>query len=172
MSVSSFQVGTFTTGSGTADATNLTGSGFMALQGAAATQVSFVEEIYIGGQATSSAPAIMLLGHDSTVVAGGAALVSPNSNGPLNPNTGALSAPVVAFIHGTTTLPQRSNSVTVAKKNFTFNSFAGIVRVNYANTNDRFGILGSGASLGELSLSAFTGTTSSSIGAHILYETT
>jgi hypothetical protein len=46
------------------------------------------------------------------------------------------------------------------------------VRANYANTSDRFGILGSAASLGELSLSSFTGSTAAAaMGAHIIYET-
>ena len=171
MTVYSFAVASFTTGAGTADANALTGSGYMALQGGTATQASFVEEVYIGGQATSSAPTLMLLGHDSTVVSGGATLLTPNSNGPLNPSAGVLTAPAVGYINGTGAQAQRSNSVTIAKKVFTFNSQGGIVRVNYANTQDRFGILGSGASLGELSLSAFTGTTSSAVSAHILYET-
>ena len=40
------------------------------------------------------------------------------------------------------------------------------------NTQDRFGILGNTASLGELSLSSFTGSTAgAAIGAHIIYET-
>lgn len=171
MGTSVFEVGTFTTGTGTADNSALTGSGYMALQGGTSTQANFVDEVYIGGQATASAPAIMLLGRDSTVVSGGAALVSPNGNGLTNPSGGVLTAPAVGFIHGTGAQAVRSNSVSLAKKNFTFNSFGGIVKASYQNTQDRFGILGNTASLGELSLSAFTGTTSSSVGAHIIYET-
>lgn len=170
MSVYSFTVGTFTTGTGTADAAALTTLQFMALQGGTATQTSFVDEVYIGGQAAASAPVILLLGHDSTVGVTPTALATPNSNGLLHPSGGVLTAPVVAFITSST-LPQRSNSTSLAKKNFTFNAFGGIVRVNYANTQDRMGILGNTASLGEVSLSAFTGSTSASVGAHILYET-
>lgn len=170
MSVSAFAVGTFTTGSGTADNASLTTLQYMALQGGTSTQVNFVEEVYIGGQATSSAPTIMLLGRDSTVVGTPTALSTPNTNGPVNPSAGVLTAlPVGAITGGTQAI--RSNSVTLAKKNFTFNSFGGIVKASYQNTQDRFGILGNTASLGEVSLSAFTGTTTSSVGAHILYET-
>lgn len=170
MSTFMFGVGTFTTGTGTADAAALTASQFMALQGGTSTQVSFIEEVYMGGQATSSAPVIMLLGRDSTVGATLTALATPNSNGPTNASAGVLTAPAIGFIDATTK-PQRSNSVSLGKKNFTFNAFGGIVRANYANTRDGIGILGNTASLGEVSLSAFTGSTSAAIGAHIIYET-
>jgi len=125
----------------------------------------------MGGQAASTAPLIMLLGRDSTVVGTPTALSTPNSNGPTNPSAGVLTAPAVGAITGSVQ-PQRSNSVSLGKKNFTFNAFGGIVRANYANTQDRFGILGNTASLGEVSLSSFTGSTAgAAMGAHIIYET-
>ena len=171
MSVFAFEVGTITPGAGTADNSSLTGSTYMALQGGTSTQLSFVDEIYMGGQAASTAPLIMLLAHDSTVVATPTALSTPNSNGPLHPSAGVLTAPAVGAITADTQAI-RSNSVSLPKKNFTFNAFGGIVRANYANTQDRFGILGNTASLGEISLSSFTGSmASAAIGAHILYET-
>lgn len=172
MSVSTFEVGTFSPGAGIADATNLVTLTFMALQGGTGTQVNFVDEVYMGGQAASTAVFIMLLGRDSTVMVGPSALTTPNTNGLLNPSGGVLTAPAVGAITVATTFPQRASSVTLAKKNFTFNAFGGIVRANYANTSDRFGILGNTASLGELSLSSFTGSAATgAIGAHILYET-
>lgn len=172
MSCYAFEVGTITPGAGTADAVALTTLTFMALQGGTGTQASFVDEIYMGGQAASTAPLIMLLGRDSTVMVGATTLVTPNANGPTHPSAGVLTAPAVGAITVATTFPQRSNTVTFAKKNFTFNAFGGIVRSNYANTQDRFGILGNTASLGEISLSSFTGSTAAAaIGAHIIYET-
>lgn len=171
MSAFSFAVGTITPGAGTADGSSLTASTYMALAGGTTTQLSFVDEVYMGGQAASTAPLIMLLGHNSTVVATPTALSTPNSNGPVHPSAGVLTAPAVGAITGGTQAI-RSNSVSLAKKNFTFNAFGGLVRANYANTQDRFGILGSAASLGELSLSSFTGSTAgAAIGAHVLYET-
>lgn len=171
MSVFMFAVGTITPGTGTADAASLTASTYMALQGGTSTQLNMVDEVYMGGQATSSAVLIMLLARDSTVVGTPTALSTPNSNGLVHPSGGVLTAPAVGAITGGTQA-QRSNSVSLGKKNFTFNAFGGIVRVNYANTSDRFGILGNTASLGEVSLSSFTGSTgSAAIGAHILYET-
>jgi hypothetical protein len=171
MSTFMFAVGTFQPGAGIADATNLTASTYMALQGGTSTQVNFLDEVYMGGQATSSAPMIMLIGRDSTVVGTPTALSTPNSNGLLNASGGVLTAPAVGAITGGTQA-QRATSVSLGKLNFSFNAFAGIVRCNYANTSDRFGILGNTASLGELSLSSFTGSTAStSIGAHLIYET-
>jgi hypothetical protein len=172
MSVYTFAVGTITPGAGTADNSSLTTATYMVIQGGTGTQQSFVDEVYMGGQAASTAPLIMLLGRDSTVTVGGSALATPNTNGPDHPSAGVLTAPAVAFVAAATTQPIRSNSVAFSKKNFTFNAFGGIVRANYANTQDRFGILGNTASLGELSLSSFTGSTASSaMGAHIMYET-
>lgn len=169
MSVYMLAVASLTTGTGIADATNLTGT-FVALQGGTSTQMNAIEEVYIGGQATASAPTIMLLARDSTVVGTPTALSTPNSNGPVLAGAGVLTAPAVGAITGGTQ-PQRSNSVSLGKKTFTFNSFGGIVKASYQNTQDRFTILGNTASLGEVSLSAFTGTTSSAVSVHFLYET-
>lgn len=171
MSVFAFEVGTITPGAGTADTVALTNGTYMSVQGGTATQLSFVDEIYMGGQAASTAVLIMLLAHDTTVMITPAALASPNANGPADPTAGVLTAPAVGAISATTP-PQRAATTTVAKKNFTFNPFGGIVRCNYANTKDRFGILGNTQPLGELSLSSFTGSTvGAAIGAHIEYET-
>ena len=160
----------WTTGTGTNDASALTTLQYMEYLGGTTTQVNFLDEVYIGGQATSSAPLIMLLGRDSTVIATPVALATPNSIGLLNASGGVLTSVPVGGITGSTQA-QRSNSVSLGKLTFTFNGFAGIVRCNYANTQDRFGILGNTASLGAASLSAFTGSTSCSISAHEIWET-
>lgn len=171
MSAFVFAVASFQPGAGVADTTNLPSGGFMAIQGGTSTQMSFVDEVYMGGLAASSAPMLMLLGHDTTVGATLTALSSPNTIGPLHPSAGVLTAPPLGFI-AATTLPQRAATITVAKKTFPFNAFGGVVRANYANTSDRFGILGNTQPLGELSLSSFTGSTASTnIGAHIIIET-
>jgi hypothetical protein len=171
MSTYAFAVGAITPGAGTADGSSLTTLTYMALQGGTATQMNSVDEIYMGGQAASTAPLIMLLGRDSTVMATPTALSTPNTNGPTFASAAVITAPAVAGITAATQ-SIRSNSIAFAKKNFTFNAFGGIVRANYANTQDRFNILGNTASLGEMSLSSFTGSTASAaIGAHIIYET-
>jgi hypothetical protein len=172
MSCFAFAVGTITPGAGTADGSVLTTGTYMALVGGSANQMSFVDEVYMGGQAASTAPLIMLLRHDSTLGATPTTLVTPNSNGPTNINAGVLTNPAVGFV-AATTQPTPSNSITVAKKNFTFNAFGGIVRANYANTQDRYAIFGNATTTNsELSLSSFTGSTAgAAVGAHIIYET-
>src|SRR5271166_1255051 len=171
MSVYAFQVATITPGAGTADNVQMPAAGWMELVGGSALQTNCVDEVYMGGQAASTAPLIMLLAPDSTKAATPTALASPNSLGPTNVNAGVLTAPAVGTVAATTP-PTRSNSATVAKKHFTFNAFGGIVRANYANTQDRFTIFSATAPAGAASLSSFTGSTAASaIGAHILFET-
>lgn len=96
------------------------------------------------------------------------ALSSPNSNGAMSPFTAALGAVPVGFI-AAATLPQRSNSVTVAKLVFCFNYFGGVVRW-YSGPAQEWSQYGTATTLGETSLSAFTGGGGGLMGAHICYE--
>lgn len=149
------------------DAANFTVNGFQAFAGTNGTQRLDITEIYMGGQATSSAPTYMQLARDSTV----GATVSTSSgigysNAALDPATSAL-VTTLAFT-SSTTLPQRS--ATAAKLNLTYNAFGGIVRW-VAPPGGEFKMLGSSASFGEASLSAFTGGTPGQMGSHIIYET-
>lgn len=162
----SFKVGSWTTAA-IADTTGLTDNNHVALQGGSSTQKLIVSEIYIGGQATSSAPNYMLFSRDSTVGATLTALTTGQSNASLDPSTAALAAPPQPFVAATTD-PQRS--ATLGLLNLTFNAFGGIVRWT-AGLGNEIGILGNTASLGECSLSAFTGSTAGAVGTHIIYET-
>lgn len=162
----SFTVGTWTP-TAVADANAFT-TPWMALMGGSTTQIINIMEIYMGGQATASAPTIMVVGRDSTVQATPTALASPNSNGALHPSTAALAAVPIGTINATTP-PQRSNSVTIAKMNLSFNAFGGIVRW-VAAPGEEFILLGNTASLGEVSLTAFTGGTPGLMGSHFIYE--
>lgn len=152
----------------TADATNLANATFMALQGGSATQKIAVSEIFMGGVAGSSSPTMMQFARDSTVGATLTALAAPNSDGPMDPATAALAAPPGSFVAATTS-PQRSNATTNPRLNLTFNAFGGLVRW-VAYPGEEWGILGNTASLGESSLSAFTGGTVGALSAHIIYE--
>lgn len=163
----SFSVGTWTPVA-VADATNFTDAGYMALMGGSTTQLINILEVYMGGQAGASSPSIMMLARDSTVQVTPTALATPNSNGALHPSTAALAAVPIGFV-ASTTKPQRSNSVTLAKLNLSFNAFGGIVRW-VAAPYEEFMLLGNTASLGEVSLSAFTGGTPGLMGAHLVYE--
>lgn len=168
MSIHVFTVATFTPVA-VADAANFTDGGYMGLMGGSSTQLVKIKELFMGGQAAASAPAIMLLARDSTVQATPTALASPNSAGLRHPSAAALAAPPVAFI-ASTTKPQRSNSTTISKLgNFSFNAFGGLIRKEWA-PGEEPALLGNTASLGEISLSAFTGGTPGLTGAHIVYE--
>lgn len=148
-----------------ADTTNLTTQTFLALQGGSSTQRSNILEVYIGGQASASAPNIFLLARDSTVSSG----VTSNAARltALDPASAALAAPPIATTVGSTTLPQRSSTLSLL--NLSVNLFGGVVRW-LAAPGEEIGMLGNTASFGETSLSAFTGSTAGAYGAHIIFE--
>lgn len=150
-----------------ADATNFTDNGYLALQGGSSTQRSNILEVYMGGQATASAPTIMELARDSTVAATAIA-AGTNGRGPvaLDPASAALAAPPLA-VGSSTTKPQRSATLSLLE--VSYNAFGGIVRW-FANPGQEIGVLGNTASLGEVSLSAFTGGTPGLMSAHIIFE--
>lgn len=149
-----------------ADTANMTNLGFMALQGGSSTQVIKIIELYMGGQAAASSPCIMLLSRDSTAGGTLTALTTGESNAALDPATAALAAAQQPFTQSSTK-PQRSASLGLL--NLTFNAYGGTVRW-VAAPGEEIGMLGSSASLGEVSLSAYTGSTVGAMGAHIIYE--
>ena len=149
-----------------ADTTNFTDAGYCGLMGGSTTQRIDISEIYMGGQATSLAPSLMIVARDSTVQATPTALSTGNSNAALDPATAALAAAQVAFV-ASTTKPQRS--ATLGLLNLSYNAFGGIVRW-VAAPGSELKLLGNTASLGEISLSAYTGGTPGLTGSHIIYE--
>lgn len=162
----SFNFTTFTpTATGDA-ASTLTSGTYMAIQGGSTTQRVDIWEVYMGGQATSSAPSIMVVARDSTVGAT-LSLASGAKDASLDPATVALAAPPVSFTTATTP-PQRST--TLGLLNLSFNAFGGIVRWAAPDEHGALRMLGSAASFGEVSLSAFTGGTTGLMGAHIIFE--
>ena len=153
----------------TADTTNLADATYpFLLQGASSTQRTAISEVYLGGQAGTSAPTIMVLGRDSTVATGTNTLGTGQTDAALDPATAALAAPVVVGNSNATTKPQRS--ATLHLLNLSFNAFGGVVRWVSAPFEEIY-IVGNTASLGEVSLSAFTGGTAGLLGAHLVYET-
>ncbi len=167
MAKRSLSVSTFTP-TATADATNLVDDTYFGIiLGGSSTQRINIQEVYLGGQAAASAPTIMVLGRDSTV---GATVVAGTElrDAALDPATAALAAPPVTG-RATTTKPQRSASLGHLL-NLSFNAFGGIVRW-LAAPGEEVSLVGNTASLGELSLSAFTGGTPGLMGGHIIYET-
>lgn len=149
-----------------ADTVNFTDSGYMGLMGGSTTQRIKIMEVYMGGQATASAPSLMILSRDSTVQATPTALSTGESNAALDPATAALAAAMIAFT-ASTTKPQRS--ATLGLLSLSYNAFGGIVRW-VAAPDEEIGMLGNTASFGEVSLSAYTGGTPGLTGSHIIYE--
>lgn len=150
----------------TADTTNLVDNTYVGLiQGGSSTQRIKIQEIFLGGQAGASAPTYMVLGRDSTVGAT-VSLGTGQNDAPLDGATAALAAPAVVG-NSATTDPQRSSSAKLL--NLSFNAFGGLVRW-VAAPDEEIVVVGNTASLGEVSLSAFTGGTPGAMGAHIVYE--
>jgi len=152
----------------TADTTALANNTYMAIGATNATSGLLVQEIEIGGQASSSAAMIMMFARDSTVGATLTALAAPASDGPMHTlgQTGQTGSLTFNFAG---TPPQRSAVTTSARLNLTFNGFGGIVRWQAAPFEE-WGIVGVTVSVSESSLSSFTGSTVQPIGAHIIYE--
>ena len=118
------------------------------------------------GTPPSSTPALMVFSRDSTVQATPTALSTGESNAALHPSTAALAAAQVAFT-ASTTKPQRS--ATLGLLSIPFNAYGGTVRW-VSDPEEDMSLLGNTASLGEVSLSAFTGGTPGLMGASIVYE--
>jgi hypothetical protein len=150
--------------------TALTASTYMGVQGANGTQLIDVLEILINGMAAASIVAGFQLVRASTVAVTPTALASPNSDGPTNPATAALAAPVATFVTASTQ-PQASAVTTDAKLNLGMNAFGGIIRWN-ASPTQQWTILGNTADLGCSLLfnSSTSGGTSAAANAHIMYE--
>lgn len=148
-----------------ADTANMTAQGFHALLGGTSTQRINLLEVYMGGQAGASTPSIMVVARDSTVSAG----VTSNAArfAALDPATAALGTNPISTTVGSTTLPQRSS--TLGLLTLPFNAFGGLVRW-VAAPGEEIGMLGNTASLGEISLSAFTGGTPGLMGDHLIIE--
>lgn len=154
----------------TADTTNLVDSTYpFALQGASGTQRTNVIELYMGGQAGASSPTFMVLGRDSQIATGSLTSDTNLLDQALDGATAALAAPVATFNKAATNKPQRSASLG-GLLNLSFNAFGGIVRW-VAAPGEEISMVGNTASLGELSLSAFTGGTAGLLGGHAIYET-
>lgn len=152
----------------TADTTNLVDSTYpFAIQGGSSTQQNRISEVFLGGQATASAPTFMVLGRDSTV---GATLTADTTmnDAACDPATAALAAAAATF-NKATTKPQRSVTLGCLL-NLSFNAFGGIVRWTAPDRASEIVLVGNTASLGEISMSAFTGGTAGLLGGHMIYE--
>jgi len=145
-----------------ADTTNMTDTKYHGFQGGTSTQRINVLEVGVAGQATASAAQIELFARDSTV----GATLSVGRFAALDAATAALGTNPVTF-NTATTKPQRS--ATLSLLNLSFNAFGGLWRW-VAAPGEEIGMLGSTASLGEVSLSGFTGSATGLQGSHFIVE--
>ena len=153
-----------------ADATNFTNNGYAALQNGTSdtNSVTQVQEIFLTGTGAASAVNQMLWARDSTLGVTLAALATPNSNGPAQPTARTFSANETpqGFI-SSTTVPQRSSSITVAKIGFGLNVFGGVERWQAA-WGEEWWIFGTAATNAESSISSFSGN--GTLTSTVIYE--
>lgn len=150
----------------TADTVDIADGSFVAIQGANSTQRNVVSEIYFGGEAPStSSPTLMVYARSSQVTTGGL------TGGRTALLDGSATAPASAPLAGTTaTTVQPQRSSTLHLLHLSFNAYGGIVRW-VAAPGSEIAIVGNTASLGEATLSAFTGGTPGATSGHIIFET-
>lgn len=150
----------------TADTTNLVDSTYLfLLQGGNSTMRLNISEIYMGGEAAaSSSPSIMVLARDSTV---GATVTAGTTRNAALDGSSVAPGTLPVFGHIATTKPQRSSTLHLL--HLSFNAYGGIVRW-FARPGEEISVVGNTASLGEVSLSAFTGGTTGAMSAHCIYE--
>jgi hypothetical protein len=150
----------------TGDTANLANSTYLAaVQGGSGTQQLKINEVYMGGEAaSSSSPTVMVLARDSTV---GTGSVSGGYTALLDASATAPGTLARNTITNGTTLPQRSSTLHLL--HLSYNAYGGIVRW-VARPGEEITVVGNTASLGEVSLSAFTGGTPGQMSSHIIYE--
>lgn len=151
----------------TADTTNLANGTYpFVILGGSTTQIIYLHEISISGQAaSSSSPTFMILGRDSTIAATIGATTTTDA--PLDTATAALAAPPITG-NTFTTLPQRSASLHLL--NASLNAFGGVYFWRANKVDECIRTYGNAVNTGEVSLSAFTGGTPGAIGSHAIYE--
>lgn len=144
-------------------ASNYTDAGYpFFLQGGSSTMRLNISEIYIGGESAASAITKMKLARDSTVAA---TAISGDRNAALD---GSTTAPGTLAVFGNTSTTKPQRSTTLHLLALSFNAFGGVVRW-VARQGEEPSVVGNTASLGEASLSSFTGG-SGIVSGHCIYE--
>ena len=152
----------------TADTTNIVDSTYFGVvQGGGATQRNVISRALLTGQALTSAPTIMLLARDSQVGTGANTYTAGTTDAALDASTAALAAPALTGDKWATNKPQRSSSLHLL--NLSLNCFGGVAHW-LAAPGEEITVIGNTASLGEVSLSCFTGGTPGLMGSTLIYE--
>ncbi len=165
----SLNIVTFIPNTGAADAVTVGTSGYVSLAGGSTTQYIKVYEMEEQGQGSAAGAANwMLWARATTLTASASILATPNSIGPLDANTAAVTAPAVGNIAAASG-PYRSANTAFAKLNMSFNAFGGILRWQAA-PGCEWGQVGSTAPNGESFLSNFSGGAVVAQSAKVLFE--
>lgn len=144
-------------------ANNYTDSGYpFFLQGGSSTQRLNINEVYVGGESAASAITKLKLARDGVVAA---TAISGDRNAALD---GSTTAPGTLAVFGNVSTTKPNRSATLHLLALSFNAFGGVVRW-VARQGEEPSVVGNTASLGEASLSAFTGGTGI-VSGHCLYE--
>jgi hypothetical protein len=161
--------GTWTSVTATAfaDTTALTDNNYnFHLQGGNSTQRLIINEIYMGGEVTSGLLVCKpVLARDSTVAATSAAGDTRNAL-----MDGSATAPGTTAVFGNSagTDPQRSSTLHLL--HLSFQPYGGVVRWQ-ARHGEEIIVVGNTASLGEVSLSSYSGTAGGCASSgHVIYE--
>jgi hypothetical protein len=145
-----------------ADTTNFTDNGYVAVQGGNTTMRIDIYDVFIGGAATSSAAQQLVISRDSTV---GATSLTGVLSALTDPTATAPGTLPLAF-SASTTKPQRSATLQLLP--CPFNAFGGTFRWTAADMAGSFGILGNGATFGEISISSINAGTAGLVGCVLL----
>lgn len=155
-------------GGGTADGSTVGTTFPISVVGGSGTQQLKVNEVMVGGEASStSAPQILRFGHDSTLSttpAAGAALIAA-----MDATASVQTSPPNAY-GSAATGPVRS-ATTGRLLALSFNAYGGIARWQ-ARVGEEITTIGNTAPLGSLTLSAFTGNTTANLSGHVILEAT
>lgn len=146
-----------------ADATNLTSGKYHAVVGDTTVRMLRITEIFMGGEATSSALALMVLARDSTL---GATLSNAAGANVAALSSGAPTVRATTFDTATTP-PQRNAALHLLE--LSMNAFGGIIRWVAAPGSEIYQV-GSVLNVGETSLSAFTGSGTPAISSSFIFE--
>ncbi len=157
---------TSVTATAIADTTALTDTNYpFVLQGGNTTMQLKVNELYIGGEASSASTlGILVLARDSTV---GGTVVAGGCRNALADASATAPGTLAVFGNSATTDPQRSATLHLLHPSL--NLYGGISRWQ-ARHGEEITTVGNTASLGEISLSGFTGTGAGATSGHCLYE--
>jgi hypothetical protein len=160
------------TPAGVADTTSFTtGQAFAFWRGGSATQYVRFWEISLSGQAaSSSSPTPMLFSRDSLASVGALSFTAGIGNDSfMDPFTAALAAATPVGNIAATTYPQRDTANHLM--NCSLNAFGGVYFWRANRAEECPAIYGTAVTIGNASLSCYTGGTPGAIGGHVIYET-